>query len=44
MKFGGILHALGNYVDFDYELPYLKLFPHENMIFENIQELDLNNK
>jgi hypothetical protein len=22
----------------------LKLFPHENMIFENIQELDLNNK
>ncbi len=44
MKFGGVLHALGNYIDFDYELPYLKLFPYENMIFETIQEIDLEQK
>jgi hypothetical protein len=36
MKFGGVLHALGNYVDLDYELPYTKLFPHEKMIFEKV--------
>lgn len=44
MKFGGILHSLGNYVDLDYELPYFKLFPYEEMIFDNIEEIDLKNK
>ena len=36
MKFGGVLHALGGYVDLDYELPYLKLFPYENIMFDAI--------
>ncbi len=44
MRFGDILHALGNQVDFDYELPYTKLFPYENMIFEKVIEIDLENK